>query len=151
MNWHESFNKKLNMYEYTNEINNYEKELKRNYEDKIIDLVKEYSEINFKTKDFDANIDSIPVSGKVIGSRELELMTESVLDGWLTTGRFNDEFEKKLSNWLNVEYLLTVNSGSSANLVAFNTLTSSDLGDRAIKKGDEVICVAGGFQPLLIL
>ena len=72
-------------------------------------------------------------------------MIEASLDGWLTTGRFNDMFEKKLSEYLGVNYCLTVNSGSSANLVAFSTLTSPKLGKRAIKKGDEVITVASGF------
>ena len=72
-------------------------------------------------------------------------MVEASLDGWLTTGRFNDDFQKKLSNFLGVKYLLTTNSGSSANLLAFTALTSPKLKDRAIKKGDEVITVAAGF------
>jgi CDP-6-deoxy-D-xylo-4-hexulose-3-dehydrase len=72
-------------------------------------------------------------------------MVSASLDGWLTTGRFNTEFEKKLAEFLGVKFALSVNSGSSANLVAFSTLTSPKLGDRAIKKGDEVIGVAAGF------
>jgi CDP-6-deoxy-D-xylo-4-hexulose-3-dehydrase len=72
-------------------------------------------------------------------------MVEASLDGWLTTGRFNDKFEEKLSIFLGVKCLLTVNSGSSANLIAFSTLTSPKLKDRAIQKGDEVISVAAGF------
>jgi CDP-6-deoxy-D-xylo-4-hexulose-3-dehydrase len=72
-------------------------------------------------------------------------MVEASLDGWLTTGRFNDMFEKKLAQFIGVKHLITVNSGSSANLVAFSALTSAKLGDRAIKKGDEVIGVAAGF------
>ena len=72
-------------------------------------------------------------------------MVEASLDGWLTTGRFNDQFEAELAKFLGVKHLITVNSGSSANLVAFNTLTSPKLGDRAIKPGDEVIGVAAGF------
>ena len=87
----------------------------------------------------------IPPSGKVIGLEERQLMVEASLDGWLTTGRFNAEFEKKLAAFIGVKYLITVNSGSSANLVAFSTLTSPKLGDRAIKPGDEVIGVAAGF------
>ena len=87
----------------------------------------------------------IPPSGKVIGVEERQLMVEASLDGWLTTGRFNDEFEKKLAAFIGVKHLITVNSGSSANLVAFSTLTSPKLGDRAIKPGDEVIGVAAGF------
>ena len=84
-------------------------------------------------------------SGKVIGAQELKYMVEASLDGWLTTGRFNAEFEKKLAKFIGINHLITVNSGSSANLVAFNTLTSPKLGDRAIKKGDEVIGVAAAF------
>jgi CDP-6-deoxy-D-xylo-4-hexulose-3-dehydrase len=80
-----------------------------------------------------------------VGAREMQLMVEASLDCWLTTGRFNTEFEKKLAEFLGVKYLLSVNSGSSANLVAFSTLTSPKLGARAIKKGDEVIGVAAGF------
>jgi CDP-6-deoxy-D-xylo-4-hexulose-3-dehydrase len=88
---------------------------------------------------------TVPPSGKVIGSSELQFMVDASLDGWLTTGRFNDEFEKRLAAYLGVKHLITVNSGSSANLVAFSTLTSHKLGDRAIKPGDEVIGVAAGF------
>jgi len=72
-------------------------------------------------------------------------MVDASLDGWLTTGRFNRKFEKELSEFIGIKHLITVNSGSSANLVAFATLTSPKLGDRAIKKGDEVIGVAAGF------
>ncbi|MDP2874790.1 MAG: aminotransferase class I/II-fold pyridoxal phosphate-dependent enzyme, partial [Holophaga sp.] len=87
----------------------------------------------------------IPPSGKIIGAPELKNMVEASLEGWLTTGRFNDAFEQRLAKYLGVKHLITVNSGSSANLVAFNTLTSPKLGDRAIKPGDEVIGVAAGF------
>ena len=87
----------------------------------------------------------MPVSGKVIGAPELEFMVEASLDGWLTAGRFNDAFEQRLAKYLGVKHLMTVNSGSSANLVAFSTLTSPKLGDRAIRPGDEVIGVAAGF------
>jgi len=72
-------------------------------------------------------------------------MVDAALDGWLTTGRFNAEFERKLAEFIGVKHLITVNSGSSANLVAFNALTSPKLGARAIQRGDEVIGVAAGF------
>jgi CDP-6-deoxy-D-xylo-4-hexulose-3-dehydrase len=72
-------------------------------------------------------------------------MVEASLDGWLTSGRFNDLFEKTLSEYLGVKYLITTNSGSSANLLAFSALTSDNLGERAIQQGDEVITVAAGF------
>jgi CDP-6-deoxy-D-xylo-4-hexulose-3-dehydrase len=111
----------------------------------ILSLVNDYSDINFKQKDFVPGISEVPVSGKVIGSLELKNMVEASLDGWLTTGRFNEQFEKKLANFLGIKCLLTVNSGSSANLIAFSTLTSPKLKERAIQKGDEVITVAAGF------
>jgi len=112
---------------------------------KILNLVNNYSDINFKPKEFTPGISEVPVSGKVIGALELKNMVEASLDGWLTTGRFNEQFEKKLANFLGVKCLLTVNSGSSANLIAFSTLTSPKLKERAIQKGDEIISVAAGF------
>jgi CDP-6-deoxy-D-xylo-4-hexulose-3-dehydrase len=87
----------------------------------------------------------IPPSGKVIGARELELLVEASLDGWLTTGRFNDAFERKLGAYLGRRHVRTTNSGSSANLLAMTALTSHLLGDRALRPGDEVITVAAGF------
>ena len=111
----------------------------------IADLVKQFAEITYAPKPFVAGETPVPVSGKVIGTKELQLMVEASLDGWLTTGRFNTEFEQRLATFLGVKHAITVNSGSSANLVAFSTLTSPRLGDRAIKAGDEVIGVAAGF------
>ena len=111
----------------------------------IAQLVEKYAEIALAPTEFVGGETVIPPSGKVIGTKELQLMVEASLDGWLTTGRFNAEFEKKLAEFIGVNYLITVNSGSSANLVAFSTLTSPKLGERAIKKGDEVIGVAAGF------
>jgi CDP-4-dehydro-6-deoxyglucose reductase, E1 len=87
----------------------------------------------------------VPPSGKVIGEREVSNMVDAVLDGWLTTGRFNEQFEKQLADYLGVQHLLTTNSGSSANLLALTALTSDKLGDRQLKTGDEVITVAAGF------
>jgi len=112
---------------------------------KILDLVDNYSNLNFIDKEFIPGVSDVPVSGKVIGSLEIMNMVEASLDGWLTTGRFNQKFEEDLSNFLGVKCLLTVNSGSSANLIAFSTLTSSKLKERALQKGDEVISVAAGF------
>jgi CDP-6-deoxy-D-xylo-4-hexulose-3-dehydrase len=111
----------------------------------IADLVQQYADIAFAPKPFVPGESVVPVSGKVIGARELQLMVESSLDGWLTTGRFNAQFEQRLAQFLGVKHLITVNSGSSANLVAFSALTSPRLGERAIKPGDEVIGVAAGF------
>lgn len=108
-------------------------------------LVDEYAATALAPEPFLPGLSTIPPSGKLIGAEELKNMVEASLDGWLTSGHFNAEFEKKLAKFIGVKHLITVNSGSSANLVAFSTLTSSKLGDRAIKKGDEVIGVAAGF------
>jgi CDP-6-deoxy-D-xylo-4-hexulose-3-dehydrase len=113
--------------------------------EQIARLVDEFADIAFAPQAFLPGLTAVPPSGKVIGAQELKNMVEASLDGWLTTGRFNAEFEKKLAAFLGVKHLITVNSGSSANLVAFNTLTSPKLGARAIQKGDEVIGVAAGF------
>jgi CDP-6-deoxy-D-xylo-4-hexulose-3-dehydrase len=111
----------------------------------IASLVDEYAALQYAPTPFEPGKSVVPPSGKVIGAPELKLMVEASLDGWLTTGRFNDQFEAKLAEFFGVRYLSTVNSGSSANLVAFSALTSSKLGERAIKPGDEVIGVAAGF------
>ena len=91
------------------------------------------------------NFKYIPASGKLLDFKELENMIDASLDMWLTSGRFNDKFEKEFAKYLGVEYALTTNSGSSANLLALSALTSPKLGERRINKGDEVITVAAGF------
>ncbi|MEN9357994.1 MAG: hypothetical protein RL695_2165 [Pseudomonadota bacterium] len=111
----------------------------------ILALVARYADIAHAPKPFIPGLSAVPVSGKVIGEKELQLMVDASLDGWLTTGRFNTQFEEQLANYLGVKHAITVNSGSSANLVAFSSLTSPRLGERAIKPGDEVIGVAAGF------
>jgi CDP-4-dehydro-6-deoxyglucose reductase, E1 len=111
----------------------------------IAALVQQYADIVYAPKPFVPGETAVPVSGKVIGAPELKNMVDASLDGWLTTGRFNAMFEERLAKYLGVKHLITVNSGSSANLVAFSALTSPRLGDRAIKPGDEVIGVAAGF------
>ena len=111
----------------------------------IADLVQQYADAVFAEKPFVPGESPVPVSGRVIGAAELKNMVEASLDGWLTTGRFNALFEQRLAQYLGVQHLITVNSGSSANLVAFSTLTSPRLGERAIRPGDEVIGVAAGF------
>lgn len=113
--------------------------------EQIAKLVDEYAAIALAPQPFLPGLTVVPPSGKVVGAEELKNMVEASLDGWLTTGRFNAEFEKKLAAFIGVKHLITVNSGSSANLVAFSTLTSRKLGGRAIKQGDEVIGVAAGF------
>jgi len=111
----------------------------------IAELVAQYAETAYAPKPFEPGNTVIPPSGKVIGTKELQNMVDASLDGWLTTGRFNEAFEKRLAEYLGIKHLITVNSGSSANLVAFSTLTSPKLGERAIQRGDEVIGVAAGF------
>ena len=111
----------------------------------IAQLVDEYAAIQYAPKVFEPGTTVIPPSGKVLDAAELKSMVEASLDGWLTTGRFNEAFEKRLSEYLGVKFLLTTSSGSSANLLAFTTLTSPRLGERAIKAGDEIISVAAGF------
>ncbi|MDO4219341.1 MAG: lipopolysaccharide biosynthesis protein RfbH [Synergistaceae bacterium] len=89
--------------------------------------------------------DRISYASRVYDEKEMQSLTDAMLDFWLTTGRFSREFEKKFAEWIGVEYAHLVNSGSSANLIAFSVLTAPELGVRQIKKGDEVITVACGF------
>lgn len=87
----------------------------------------------------------ISYASRVFDEKEMQALTDATLDFWLTTGRFSEQFEKEFANWIGVKFAHLVNSGSSANLIAFMTLTASELGDRQIKPGDEVITVAAGF------
>ena len=111
----------------------------------ILDLVLEYSKISHKVKNFVPGKTMVPVSGKVFDEIELQLLISSSLDFWLTSDRFNKKFEKNLSNFLNSTFVLTTNSGSSANLLAITALKSKELGKRSLNDGDEVIAVAAGF------
>jgi len=122
-----------------------EAQSKEQLREQIIKLVAEYGALASVPKPFEPGVTVIPPAGKVVGAPEMELMVEASLDAWLTTGRFNDQFEAKLAKLIGVDFLITVNSGSSANLVAFSALTSPKLGPRAIQQGDEVIGVAAGF------
>lgn len=89
--------------------------------------------------------DRISYASRVYDEKEMQSLTDAMLDFWLTTGRFSNEFEKNFAEWIGVKYAHLVNSGSSANLIAFSVLTAAELGDRQIKRGDEVITVACGF------
>ncbi|MEI9919611.1 MAG: lipopolysaccharide biosynthesis protein RfbH [Bacteroidota bacterium] len=111
----------------------------------IFELVKEYHNEKFGNKEFTAGQTHVPVSGKVFDHNELNYIVDSALDGWFTTGRFNKDFEKRLAKFIGTNNAITVNSGSSANLVAFSTLTAHELAERAIRPGDEVISVAASF------
>jgi CDP-6-deoxy-D-xylo-4-hexulose-3-dehydrase len=111
----------------------------------ILGLVKEYHAEAFPEKPFLGGISTVPVSGKVFDDNELELLVDSSLDFWLTTGRYAEVFEKRFAKVMGMRHALLCNSGSSANLLAVSALTSSRLGKRALKEGDEVITVAAGF------
>lgn len=123
--------------------------------EEILRLVGRYAEETFKDHPFVPGSSPVPASGKMIGARELQNAVEAALDGWLTAGRFNDQFEDRLAAVVGVKYALTTNSGSSANLLALSALTSPEWGERALRPGDEIITVATGFpttiNPILLL
>lgn len=110
----------------------------------ILEMVGEYCERFHQKKSYQEG-DRIPYASRVYDKQEMINLVDSSLEFWLTSGRYTEEFEKKLSEYLEVNYCSLVNSGSSANLVAFMALTSPLLGERQIKRGDEVITVAAGF------
>ncbi len=120
----------------------------------ILDRVRQFAAGRTAASPFRPSEDPVPVSGKVLGPEEFVSMVDACLDGWLTTGRFNEALEKRLAQFIGCRHVRTVNSGSSANLVAFAALTSPLLGERALKPGDEVITVAAGFpttvNPMLL-
>ncbi len=113
--------------------------------EEILKSVKEFATETYKEKKFEAGVSAVPVSGRVFDEDDIATLVDSALDFHLTTHRYNDEFESKLKKIFDVKYALTCNSGSSANLLAVSALTSYLLGDRRLKKGDEVITVAAGF------
>ena len=113
--------------------------------EQILELVKDYCETYHNQKKEYEQGDRIPYASRVYDSEEMVNLVESALEFWLTSGRYTAEFEKGLSEFLGVKYCALVNSGSSANLLAFMALTSPLLGERAIGRGDEVITVAAGF------
>ena len=114
-------------------------------ENEILNLVKKFYFLKNLNNKIEPGKDTIPVSGKSYNEDEVINLTKSALDFWLTSGRFNKEFESKLSKFLGIKYVLTTNSGSSANLLAVSALTSSKLGEKRLLPGDEVITVAAGF------
>ncbi|MCC3245816.1 lipopolysaccharide biosynthesis protein RfbH [Methylocystis sp. WRRC1] len=120
----------------------------------ILDLVGQYHRVANPPKSFAPGQSPVPVSGRVFDARDMQALVDSALDFWLTTGRFNAQFEERLAAYVGAKKALTVNSGSSANLVAFSALTSHTLRDRALKPGDEVITCATGFpttvNPILL-
>lgn len=113
--------------------------------DQILDLVKEYCDTYHNVEKEFKEGDRLPYASRVYNHEEMVTLVDSALEFWLTSGRYTDEFEKGLAQYLGVKYCALVNSGSSANLNAFMALTSPLLGERAVKRGDEVITVAAGF------
>jgi len=111
----------------------------------IRSLVREYHAIAFPEKPFLGGISTVPVSGKVFDADELDLLVDSSLDFWLTTGRYAEQFEKSFAKRMGMKHAMLCNSGSSANLLAMSALTSPRLKKRALKEGDEVLTVAAGF------
>ena len=115
------------------------------FDEILRELVKYTSKIYLKNKKENYRTNYIPAAGKVVGESELNNMIDASLDMWLTTGRFNHQFENELAKFLDVKFALTVNSGSSANLLALTALTSHKLGEKRLKQNDEVITVAASF------
>jgi CDP-6-deoxy-D-xylo-4-hexulose-3-dehydrase len=113
--------------------------------DEIMALVGEYCDLVHAPKPFVPGQSSAPVSGRVFDATDVRSLVDSALEFWLTTGRFNDQFQQRLANRIGVRYAQTVNSGSSANLVALSALTSPLLRERQVQLGDEVITAAAGF------
>jgi len=113
--------------------------------EQILRLAEEYYGQQFAEQPFVAGESPVPVSGKVLSGKDLRNLVDAGLDCWLTTGRFAQEFERRFAQFFGVRGCSLVNSGSSANLVAFSALTSPELGDRRLKPGDEVITLAAGF------
>lgn len=110
----------------------------------ILTMVREYCETHHQKKDYESG-DRIPYAGRVYDHHEMVNLVDSALDFWLTAGRYTEQFEKEFAKYLEVRFCSAVNSGSSANLIAFMALTSPLLGERRIRRGDEVITVAAGF------
>ncbi|MBI5791182.1 MAG: lipopolysaccharide biosynthesis protein RfbH [Rhodocyclales bacterium] len=111
----------------------------------ILDQVRNYAALHEQRTPFAPGRDAIPPAGRVLDAEAYVALVDAALDGWLTTGRFNDEFERLIAARIGVKRALTTNSGSSANLLALSALTSPLLGARALQPGDEVITAAAGF------
>ena len=124
--------------------NMFENKTEQQAREEILGIVREYCD-KYHVKEPYKEGDRIPYASRVYNSSEMINLVDSALEFWLTSGRYTEQFEKKFSEYLNVKYCALVNSGSSANLIAFMTLTSPLLGKRRILPGDEVITVAAGF------
>lgn len=111
----------------------------------VLDLVRAFAETSLEPRPFEAGTSTVPVSGKVLTPDDLVALVDASLDGWLTSGRFHEQFQESLAEYVGARAATFVNSGSSANLVALAALTSPKLGPKHLKEGDEVVTVAAGF------
>ncbi len=125
-------------------LNMFENKTEKEARQEILKMVGKYCETFHKKKAYEEG-ERIPYASRVYDHEEMENLVDSALEFWLTSGRYTEQFEKGFAEYLGVKFCSVVNSGSSANLVAFMALTSHLLGERAIKRGDEVITVAAGF------
>ena len=123
---------------------NTENEARDEIKELVADFYHEFKEPKETKENFKPG-NRVSYASRVYDEKEMQSLTDAMLDFWLTTGRFADEFEKKFAEWIGVKYAHLVNSGSSANLIAFSVLTAEELGDRQIRRGDEVITVACAF------
>lgn len=123
---------------------NNEQEARQIIKEMVAEYYRDFKEPKESKEDFKPG-DRISYASRVYDEKEMQSLTDAMLDFWLTTGRFSDQFEKEFAAWIGVKFAHLVNSGSSANLIAFMALTAPELGDRQIKRGDEVITVAAGF------
>lgn len=128
----------MNMIKWNNEA-----EARQQIKDLVVQYYNDFKKTELE-KEFKPG-DRLPYASRVYDEREMCSLVDAALDFWLTTGRFADEFEKSFAKWIGAKYANLVNSGSSANLIAFMALTAQELGERQIKKGDEIITVAAGF------
>ena len=123
----------------------FEMKNKKDLRNKILELTKEYFDNHHSVSEFKPGEDYIPYAGRVYDFNEGKNLVDSALEFWLTTGRYAKEFELKFAKLLGVRSSMLTNSGSSANLLAMSSLTSDKLGEKQVKRGDEVIGVAAGF------
>ena len=121
-----------------------EQELRKQIKDLVGEYYREYKAPAESKEDFRPG-DRISYASRVYDEKEMQSLTDAMLDFWLTAGRFSEEFERDFASWIGSKYAHLVNSGSSANLIAFMVLTAPELGERRVKRGDEVITVACGF------
>ena len=123
----------------------FENKAEKQAREEILNLVSEYCDTYHNQKKTFQPGERIPYASRVYDREEMYNLVDSALEFWLTSGRYTEKFEKEFANYLGVRFCSLVNSGSSANLIAFMALTSPLLGERQVRRGDEMITVAAGF------